>query len=826
MKKYTYTDLFERVPLFCVRHRRKVLTIFILLTLLMGLGISRLKVDMTMESFFLENDPVKTTYHHFRQLFGSDEYIFLIYRAKDGDVFSEKSLAALRTIHQRLDNSTEGDPPDLASFFKHIVDVESLFDISYMEADQDTLRSRKFLADVWPKDQAARAKLKAAALAHPSYVPTLLNGRADFSALIIETDLGAVASGTVDVDQVLSGAGFDETSETAQPDADTFVRTEIWEYQDIVNALNKILAASPAAQSLEFHPVGNPVVMKFFADVFTIEVNRLTILSISLIVLTLFLLLRSGRAVVGTVSIVVAALIWTLGIAGWLGITMTLMVTVLIFLTLSVGVADAVHILSGYMYLRHQGHNGLEALKQVFRTSGPACFLTSLTTAIGLMALVVVPVTPLQIFGLMAAVGVFGAFVCTMIVLPTLMNKTLFEKNIAKAVGKKPFVERLMTKLERWVYKWPLGISIVFLVIAAIFAYGMTLIRVDTNMVQIITRDHPVRQDVEIAEKNMGGTQNMEILVDAGAIDGLKDPRLLLAMEALQKYLEQQHAQFVVSTYSLVDAVKESFKALNEDQPAMYRIPATKPMLAQTLLLFESAAAEDRQDLVTDDYMQGRISVRIRSKGSQEYEAFYRAVQMEVARLAGQLNNDYPAFKMDITGNFALTMNLASLVSWSQIKSFSLALGVISFVFIFVFRSVKGGLLSIIPNLFPILVAFGLMGFLDFALDIDTLLVAPITIGIAVDDTIHFLSRYRMEMMRHGDIQMAVRETFHEVGQAMIFTSLILSAGFLIFFLSDHSGLQHFGLLSAAAIFAAVIADLFFLPRLCILSRLTFKPSR
>lgn len=465
-------------------------------------------------------------------------------------------------------------------------------------------------------------------------------------------------------------------------------------------------------------------------------------------------------------------------------------------------------------------------MKQVFRTSGPACFLTSLTTAIGLMALVVVPVKPLQTFGLMAAVGVFGAFVCTMVILPAVMNKTLFEKNVVKAVEKKPFVERLMMTLERWVYKWPLGISIVFLVIAVIFVYGMTLIRVDTNMVQIITRDHPVRQHVETAEKNMGGTQNMEILVDAGVTDGLKDPRLLSAMNDLQQYLEKQHADFVVSTYSLADAVKESFKALNEDQPAMYRIPATKPMLAQTLLLFESAATEDREDLVTDDYMQGRISVRIRSKGSQEYKDFYRAVQLRITQLTATLKKDYPALKMDITGTFALTMNLASLVSWSQIKSFSLALGVISLVFIFVFRSLKGGLLSIIPNLFPILVAFGLMGFLDFALDIDTLLVAPITIGIAVDDTIHFLSRYRMEMMRHGDILMAVRETFHEVGQAMIFTSLILSAGFLIFLLSDHSGLQHFGLLSAAAIFAAVIADLFFLPRLCILSRLKFKPTR
>jgi len=311
-------------------------------------------------------------------------------------------------------------------------------------------------------------------------------------------------------------------------------------------------------------------------------------------------------------------------------------------------------------------------------------------------------------------------------------------------------------------------------------------------------------------------------LVETRATEGLKDPLVLQAMADLQQYLEREHQRFVVSTHSLADAVKESFKALNEDRPEMHVIPKTKPMLAQTLLLFEGAAPDDRAKLVTDDYENARISVRIRNRGSFEYIPFMDDTKHKIEVIFAPLKKAYPDLRVEITGVFALTMKLADFVSWSQIKSFSLALGVISVLFIFVFRSVKGGLISILPNLFPIIVAFGMMGFMGYSLDLDTLLVAPIAIGIAVDDTVHFLTRYRMEQAGGAEPKEAVRHTYREVGQAMVFTSLILSAGFLMFTFCQHNGLSHFGLLSATAIISAAISDLFFLPRLCILTNLRF----
>ena len=822
LKSDTSVDFFGNIPGIIARHRIIYTAILVVFTIAVGAGIPQLTVDMSTESFFMENDPVKITYQQFREHFGSDEFVFIIYRARDGDLFSSRSLAALSGIHEQLAVESDANQDNPESPFSRITDVTSLINVNYLEADEDTLRSRDFVAGRYPRTDEDRTFLKTQALAHPDYVPSMLNRRGDFSVIIIDTNLGATVIPTdEDVESLIGNDAFEDASGTS-PAPLEFVRPNFWDYQTLTNALTELLNRSAAAEHLQFYPVGNPVIMKFFADVFTTEVSLLTLASIGFIILTFYLLFRSVRSVLSAVAIVVTAIVWTLGICGWVGATMTLMVTIIIFLTLTVGVADAVHLLSGYMYMRQEGMVHDQAVREVFRTSGPACFLTSITTMIGLLSLLVVPIVPLKVFGLFSGLGVFLAFVFTLLILPLTMSAEKGSPPRGKREDKSHRVQRMIRRLEPLATRAPLTVSIGFFAAAILFFWGVTMIRVDTNIGQLISPRNIIRQNMDDVEKNIGGSMNMEILVETGVTDGLKDPEILQTMGDLQAYLETAHSDLVVSTYSLSDAVKESFKALNEDRPEMYRIPETRPMLAQTLLLFEGAAPEDRTKLVTDDYENARISVRIRNRGSYEYMPYMADVQRRIDILFSPLKTAYPDLKVRITGVFALTMKLADFVSWSQIKSFSLALAVISILFIFVFRSIKGGLISIVPNLFPILTAFGMMGFMGYSLDLDTLLVAPIAIGIAVDDTIHFLSRYRMEQMAGAEPKQAVKHTFREVGQAMVFTTVILSAGFLMFTFSQHNGLSHFGLLSATAIISAVISDLFFLPRLCILTSLKF----
>jgi hypothetical protein len=271
-----------------------------------------------------------------------------------------------------------------------------------------------------------------------------------------------------------------------------------------------------------------------------------------------------------------------------------------------------------------------------------------------------------------------------------------------------------------------------------------------------------------------------------------------------------------------VDITKDSFRALNEGRQEMYRLPEDPAVLGNTLFMFNNANPKDRRRVVTDDYAMGQISVSLRNAGSHEYSQVIAAVEAWATQRFAPLQTNYPDLEVGVTGTLALMMKLTDYISWSQIKSFGLALVVISVLLLLVFGSVRAGLVALFPNLFPILSIFGLMGWLGIPLDTDTLLVAPITIGIAVDDTIHFLTHYRTEVVQHGDLKRAVIQSFRETGQAITFTSIILSLGFLIFLFSSHNGLSNFGVMSAVAFFVAVLADLFLLPSLCLLTGLRF----
>ena len=290
--------------------------------------------------------------------------------------------------------------------------------------------------------------------------------------------------------------------------------------------------------------------------------------------------------------------------------------------------------------------------------------------------------------------------------------------------------------------------------------------------------------------------------------------------------MEKDYKNYVVKTVSLVDSVKDAFQSLNRDDKDKYVIPSDRTALAQTLFLFDSANPDDRRQLVTDDYRQARISVRLYNYGSSEYLDFFQSVNRDMELIFSPLKSSYSGLEYEITGGLALMMELFEYMSWSQVKSFGLALVVVSIILLVVFGSVKTGLIAILPNVFPVLVTFGIMGFLGIPLDADTLIIAPLVIGVSVDDTIHFLVHYRMEFQQNNDKFGAIAGSIKQSGQAICFTSLIIVLGFLILVISIHQGMAHFGLLIAVAFSAAVLADLLWLPSLVAMTNIKFARKK
>ena len=857
---------FEKLPDRARRRRKLVWSIFIALTLLIVSGGAFVKIDMTLDSFFQDDDPTKLEMNRFRALFGSDEVAYVIYKARDGDVFSEKSLRLVREIQEELLHYRLYLSAGEMSPLDHITDVKTILNVSFMEAGEDSLISRNFIGDIIPQTNEEREKIRKAALEHPDYPLLYISENTEYGAIIIRTDFGTKIKGepysapyrddfaesTQEHTNNTENFGFEEfESEEEAFDVGSenvavielgqtgglpeFETPGMPDYAEFMRVLNAKLGQAKFSEHLEFHPVGNPPLMAFFNDVIVEEIGLVSALSIVLIAVVLWILFRSFSAVVWPLVIIIVTLLWVVGLIGWTVETMSMMLNIIIFLVLAIGVADTVHILSGYLFFRNHGESHEEALRSVFRKTALACMLTSITTMIGMFSLLLVPIKPIQSFGLFSGIGVFIAFLLTVFVLPLMLDLwSPYAKNPKASLTKKKhrldddgqrmhFVQSILRKVEPLSYRFPLAVTLSFVLAAVILAYGMTKVKIDTNMVNIIKEGQPMRTTYNLVDRFMGGSGSAEILVNTGKIDGLKDPRILNAMDDLQIFVKNEFPHLVTKSTSLVNISKDSFKALNEGQDSMYVIPDDPGILANTLFMFNNANPKERRRMVTDDYSLGRISVNLRNSGSQEYNDMIFRIHNFADRRFAELKSDYPKLKVRVTGTLAMLSQMTDYISWSQVRSFGLALIVISLLLLLVFSSYRAGMVALLPNIFPVLTIFGIMGYLEISLDTDTLLVAPITIGIAVDDTIHFLTNYRAEVSKHGNIKEGIIKTFRETGQAITFTSIILSIGFLIFLMSSHQGLSNFGIMSAIAFFTALLADLFLLPSMCLLFNVRFK---
>ena len=297
-------------------------------------------------------------------------------------------------------------------------------------------------------------------------------------------------------------------------------------------------------------------------------------------------------------------------------------------------------------------------------------------------------------------------------------------------------------------------------------------------------------------------------------------------MNLLQKKLLKEQSDIVVRGMSLVNVVKNTNQILNENREEMYRIPQDQRALGEVLFLFNNGNPEDRRNLVSDDYRKATINLSVRNTKFSRYRNLIHIVEAEKNQLFEPLLERYPKMDIRVTGPVVLEVHQELYITESLYRSFLITIGVISLILLFLFGSIRVGLfVALIPNLFPIAIIFGLMGGLGFPLDTFTLVVVPVVIGIAVDDTIHFLTHFKLEIEQRGNLKEALNHTLNEVGQAVIFTSLILSTGLFFMTWATSIPISRFGLLGGIAILAAMLADLLLLPALCKVLDVRFESS-
>nr|WP_246386539.1 MMPL family transporter [Litorivivens lipolytica] len=825
---FRLNHLFERLPGALLPYRWLSLILFVAIATLMMTGLVRhFAVNMSPEVWFEDEAGPLEIRNAFRRQFGSDESVFIVYRPQSGDVFSEEALRTLEKLHTTLTQLSEGaDAGELG----RIVDIDSLYNARYQIAQGDTLISKKLIGADFPETESERERRRAIAESQDSFERMFYSDDFQYGGIRIKTDFGVVpveselSESATQTDNLLADDGFGfglETSLEVDASAEVaeveFASVQLDEYARFMNAVREI-TQDPAFSDFEFHYVGNPATMDFVMNA-VIEAGGLLTAMVALVVILLWVLFRSLSAVIWPLLIVYTSAIWAIGTGAWLGMTYTTMLALTFMLVLAVGIASCIHVLSAYTLFTREGKDHHRALALAYRKTGIPILLTSVTTMIGMLALTLTDMPIITTFGITSALAVGFSFLLIFLFLPILLDiwhPKIQTEGKSESDGKKPLIDLqpMLAWIADFTERRAKAIVVSYVAVFALLIYGAFGLSIDTNFSKLAREGTPLQSALELVDKDMMGGMDLEVFLDFNQADALQDPAVLKAINELQNLISEKHQGKVIKTFSLADIVEDTNQVMNGDDPAYHRLPDDPRMTAQLLYLFNNANPDDRRDMVSDDYSKSHISFMLKNGGTNEYTPFFNQLDRDIEQIFAPLRSTYPDMSLEVTGTFHMMMNLMDHVAWTQVKSFSFALFIITLLMMVTLGSYQAGLISMIPNLLPAVFTFGVMGALGIPLDTDTLIVAPIIIGIAVDDTIHFLTHYRYTWIEHGDVGIAVRKTLREVGQAVAFTSLILGLGFGVLGFAGYLGLAKPGIFGGLAILVALLSDLLFLPAL------------
>jgi predicted RND superfamily exporter protein len=459
------------------------------------------------------------------------------------------------------------------------------------------------------------------------------------------------------------------------------------------------------------------------------------------------------------------------------------------------------------------GDDKEDAIAFALGHSGLAIVMTCLTTAGGLVSFTAAEIAPIAHFGIFGPVGVAMALLFTAVLLPALIAVFPMSEGEQGRRAELVFSQRILVRTGDFATAHAPTITLVCAGLLCAALLGASLLRFSHDPIAWFPEDNPFRLSADILNRELTGAVFMELLVDTGRENGLQDPEILKRMEEVRSYASgvQLGDIYVGKTIGLTDVVKETHQALNENRSEYYVIPDDPLLVAQELLLFENSGSDDLEDLVDTRFSKGRMTMKVPFVDAIQYRDF---IDTTTARFAEILGDDV---ELTVTGLMVIMGRTINAVIATMVRAYVIALAIITPLLILLIGRVRIGLVAMIPNLTPIILTLGLMGWTGIPIDAFTLLIGSIAIGLAVDDTIHFMHNFRRYFEASGDVRYAVHETLASTGQALLYTSLVLSAGFFIYMFATMHNLFYFGLLTGLTIILAFLADLILAPALMML---------
>ena len=780
---------FELISDFIYDNRIKVILFVAAIVFSLLTQLKHITMDTSTEGFLHSNDPMRISYNEFRDQFGRDEKILIAIQTDN--IFDIEFLNKLNKLHRELEDN-----------LPYIDDVNSLINARNTRGTIDSLIVDDLFEEL-PTDKKSLSFKKELTLNNPLLKNLLLDEKGTITTIIIDTQTYS----SLDVNGNKIQESDENEFEDTQEDANKVFLTDI-ENNEIVQKTNDIIS-SYQSEDFKILVSGTAVITAELKRSMTSDMQKFIKIVILIMALFLALMFKRISGVVLPLITVVLTVVSTLSLMAIFNAPVTVVTQILPSFLLAVSIGASIHLLS--IFYKEYNLNGdkKSALRYAMGHSGLAIVMTSLTTAAGLWSFSFSEIAPIANLGKFASAGVIIGLLFTLVLLPALLSLIKINPKKEKLGSGKNMMDKVLLSVAHISVNYPkiiISISSVIIFLSLVIASQLNF---SHKPVIWFDEQHTVRVATELIDNNMKGSVTLEIIIDTKTTDGLYEPEILNKINAFSNDLlmVKSDKYFVGKTISIVDIIKETNKALNENNKEFYRIPTDRNLIAQELLLFENSGSDDLEDFVDSQFSKARITAKVPYIDAIDYIDMLKKIDKLIELHFNDSNSD-----ITVTGISHLLSVIMDKSMKSSAISYVLALILIAIMMLLLIGNVKIGLISMIPNIAPILMMTTIMVIFDMPLDMFTMLIGAIAIGLAVDDTVHFMHNFRRYELEYNNIDKAVEMTLLTTGRAMIVTTIVLTFGFFVFMGASMSNIFNFGLLTGIAIIIAVLADFFLVP--------------
>ncbi len=731
-----------------IRHPWMTLVLLALLTAAFALFIPRLQIDVDFVNYLNKDDPAVIAGDRAKDRFGSQVMLMVsVLRTGEGGIFVPETLDLIETLERRLDDLTV------------VQEVTGPLSYQVIRGSESSIQ----IGPAAPKGEA----------------PGTQEGIDSLRKVLLGNDL---ARG-----YVISASG-----EAASIYLRAKNGVEMIPFAEAVDSVVSSVEAGDAEISTAGVPYLNLTLGKSMSRDLVIFLPGVLLV----IVAVLYASFRWTWGVVIPLAVVAATVLWTVGLMGLFNIPITVISFILPVLLMAIGIADGIHVLSRYREELARPSTKQDAILKTMVAMERPVVMTSLTTAAGFLSLLNSYMLPQRTFGVFTAVGIVVAMLLSLVLIPALLQ-LLPVPPALRGGSSHALLSRFLGAFERRIVRARWVVLALAVVIAVVLGGFLAEVRIETSQRAYLGENHPAVRSLDLMDKYFSGGEQIVIEVDTGVRDGMKDPALLNALVDLEAYLKSQGIQRVVSLADMVEEMHQRFEA---DDPAFHTIPDDRRLVSQLLLLFTFQGG-DLGALALGDFSAGELIAFHAAKTGAEQVALVRDITT-------YLDEHFAAFgTAEMVGATRIQASMFTSIARSQITSLVTSIAAAAVIVVLLMGSIVYGLLSLVPLLFTIVVNFGIMALSGTPLDIATLMVASITIGIGIDYGIHFIVRFREAAQDGSSSAAAVEIAGRSAGRGILYNALALALGFSVLLFSAFRGMRSFGgLISMTMIISAISA--------------------